>query len=140
MEEILKEANFTEEAIEEVKHCVAVHEEYDFEEDQSRAETLEAEIVQDADNLDATGAIGVGRSFMFSGSEGNPMWRPDREFHGSEYVKTETGDSTIYHLKDKVLRLTENMNTETARELAEKREKFVRKFIERFEKEWEGQD
>ncbi len=136
--EVLEAAEFPEEKIEEVLHCVEVHEEYSFEEGPGSASTLEADIVQDADNLDALGAIGIGRAFMFSGSHGNPMWRPEREVEG-KYDKTELDKSTVYHFHDKVLNLKDNMNTETAKEIAEDRHAFIEEFVERFKKEWKGE-
>jgi uncharacterized protein len=82
VESILNAANYDEDKIDEVLYCVEVHEEYVFEENPERADSLEAEIVQDADNLDAMGAVGIGRTFKFAGAHGNPMWRPEREYDG----------------------------------------------------------
>lgn len=136
--EILKESNFPEGKIEDVLHCVKVHEEYDFEEETTEAETLEAKIVQDADNLDATGAIGIGRVFMFSGAHNRPMWNPRIERENRPYNKNKIGESTIHHFYDKGIKLKDNMNTETARRIAEDRHRYMKEFVERFKKEWLG--
>lgn len=137
IEEMLRNAGFPEDKIDGVLHCVDVHEGYSFEKDQREPETLEAEILRDADNLDAIGAVGIGRTFMFSGAHGNPMWRPEEKQSGS-YDKTDLDNSTIYHCHDKLLRLRDEMNTNTALEIAEERHEYMAKFVERFKDEWKG--
>lgn len=136
---VLEEAEFPDKKIDDVLHCVAVHEQYEFGGGATDDISHEAAIVQDADNLDAMGAIGIGRAFRFSGSHGNPMWRPDRAFDGEPYQKARLTDSTIYHFHEKLLRLKDTMNTETARELAEDRHAFMEQFLERFKAEWDGE-
>ena len=125
--EILAAVEFPDEKIPAVQHCVAVHDEYAFRGIDRAAEHLEAEILRDADNLDAMGAVGIGRTFAFGGAHGTPMWDPE----GVEY-------SQLYHFEDKLLRLLEEMNTEPARELAEQRHAFLQEFLERFIAEWHG--
>lgn len=142
VESILGAAGFPEEKVPAVCHCVAVHEEYDFEDDPAEAETLEAEVVQDADNLDALGAVGLARAFAFSGAHGNPLWRPDRDGGPvGPYVKRGRADdaSTLRHVREKLLRLPETINTETGREIAAERHAFLEGFVERFEAEWRGE-
>lgn len=139
VEEILNAANYDEDKIDDVLYCVEVHEEYDFEDNPNRAESLEAEIVQDADNLDAMGAVGIGRTFKFAGAHGNPMWNPEREYNGESYQKESLSDSTIYHFHEKLLKLKDNMNTETAQEIAEERHEYMENFVDRFKKEWQGE-
>jgi uncharacterized protein len=136
-------ADVPEELVDPACHCVAVHEEYDFEDDPLAAKTLEAEVLQDADNLDAIGAIGVARAFQFSGAHGNLLWDPDRPLPDGPYQKDGFADddrpaSTLDHFHTKLLRLHENMNTETGRELAAERHAFLEEFVERFEAEWYG--
>lgn len=145
VEEILRDAGFPEDKLDETLHCVAVHEEYDFEADPDAAETMEAQIVQDADNLDAIGAVGVARAFAFGGAHGNLLWDPERELPGadSHYDKTGSDDddgpgSTYHHFHSKLLRLSEAMNTETGRDMAESRHAFMEYFLARFEAEWMG--
>lgn len=139
VKEILKAANYNEDKIDDVLYCVEVHEEYDFEDNPNRAESLEAEIVQDADNLDAMGAVGIGRTFKFAGAHGNPMWNPEREYNGESYQKENLSDSTIYHFYEKLLKLKDNMNTETAQKIAEERHRYMENFVDRFKKEWQGE-
>jgi uncharacterized protein len=143
--EILADASVPESLHDSVCHCVAVHEEYDFEDDPRVAETLEAEVLQDADNLDAIGAVGVARAFQFGGAHGNLMWDADRPLPDDEAYEKDAGidddapGSTYHHIHAKLLRLHENMNTETGRERAAERHAFLEEFAERFEAEWEGE-
>lgn len=125
-----------------VCHCVAVHEEYGFEDDPTAADTLEAEVLQDADNLDAIGAVGVARAFQFGGAHGNLMWDTDRPLPDGPYEKGDHDDgpgSTYHHFHAKLLRLHENMSTETGRDIAAERHAFLEEFAERFEAEWYGE-
>jgi uncharacterized protein len=146
--EILADAGVPDSLHDPVCHCVAVHEEYDFEDDPRTAETLEADVLQDADNLDAIGAVGVARAFQFGGAHGNRMWDPERPLPGEDeaYEKDAGVDnddddhgSTFHHVHAKLLRLHENMNTEAGREIAAGRHAFLEEFAERFEAEWRGE-
>lgn len=142
VESILEAAGFPGKKVPAVCHCVAVHEEYNFEDDPAAAESIEAEAVQDADNLDAIGAVGIARAFAFSGAHGNPLWRPDRDDEPvGVYEKLGRGDdaSTIRHVREKLLRLRETMNTETGREIAAERHAYLEGFVDRFEREWCGE-
>lgn len=127
VERILANAGLSRERIDAVRHCVAVHDGLAFRGDDPQPQTIEAEILRDADNLDATGAVGIGRTFAFGGAHGTPLWDPD----GHEY-------SQLYHFEDKLLRLREELHTEPARELAEDRHDFLETFVERFRAEWHG--
>lgn len=89
--------------------------------------TLEAKIVQDADRLDALGAIGLARTFAYGGSKHREIWNPENP-----------GETSIQHFYDKLLKLKDLMNTHTARMIAEKRHKYLEEFLERFDTEWEG--
>ncbi len=139
--EILADAAVPDELRDQVCHCVAVHEEYGFEDDPTAAETVEAEVLQDADNLDAIGAVGVARAFQFGGAHGNLLWDPDRSLPDGPYEKDDHDDgpgSTYHHFHAKLLRLHENMNTETGKDIAAERHAFLEEFAERFEAEWYG--
>ncbi|MFB6295779.1 MAG: HD domain-containing protein [Halobacteriales archaeon] len=125
---ILTEAGVEEDRIPAVKHCVTVHDALAFRGDDPRPESLEAEILRDADNLDAMGAVGVARTFAFGGVHGTPLWDPE----GEEY-------SQLYHFEDKLLRLRGELHTEPARELATERHAFLETFYERFRAEWRGE-
>jgi uncharacterized protein len=86
-------------------------------------------IVQDADRLDAIGAIGIARAFNYGGFRNNPIYFPGEE-------SANTGISTIGHFYDKLLKLKEMMKTTTGRKIAEERHKILEKFLEQFYNEW----
>jgi len=101
--------------------------------------TDELNIVQDADRLDAIGAIGIARAFNYGGSRNNEIYIPDQS-PGSfttreEYTGSRT--STINHFYEKLLLLKDMMNTGTGRELAEERHKYLEGFLEQFYREWD---
>ncbi|WP_180968255.1 HD domain-containing protein [Cytobacillus massiliigabonensis] len=103
--------------------------------------SVEAEIVQDADRLDAIGAIGIGRTFAYGGKKGHLLYDPSikvrEEMTEKEY---RTGkSSTIHHFYEKLLKLKGLLNTDTAREMAESRHQFMEQFLEQFYIEWNGQ-
>ncbi|MDD3383708.1 MAG: HD domain-containing protein [Bacilli bacterium] len=89
--------------------------------------SLEGKIVQDADRLDALGAIGIARTFAFGGSKNRLL-----------YDENDYGSSSLAHFYDKLFKLADLMNTAEAKKIAKKRTKFMRKYVDNFKKEWEG--
>lgn len=98
----------------------------------------ELDIVQDADRLDAIGAIGIARAFNYGGSMGLELFDPlkgPRNYKNSEEY-TASDSSTINHFYEKLLKLKGMMNTETGKKLAEERHMYIESFLEQFFREW----
>lgn len=100
----------------------------------------EGQIVQDADRLDAIGAIGIARAFAYGGAKGRELYNPEEGIvpvaTAAEY---RTGSRhTINHFYEKLLLLQDRMNTKTARRIAERRHRFMEEFLAEFFAEWEG--
>lgn len=102
--------------------------------------TIELQIVQDADRLDAIGAIGIARTFNYGGFKNrqiyNPEILPNLEMTKEEYKKNNA--PTINHFYEKLLLLKDKMNTETGKKIAQGRHQYMESFLEQFYKEWNG--
>lgn len=101
-------------------------------------ESLEGKIVQDADRIDAIGAIGIARTFAYGGSIGQPIYDPSIPPQVNQmkesYVKERS--HTINHFYEKLLLLKDLMHTETGRQIAEKRTRFMQDYLDHFYEEW----
>jgi uncharacterized protein len=134
---ILEASDFPPEKAAQVLHCVEFHEEYSFSKGGVTAGDIETLILQDADNLDAIGAIGIARTFAYAGAYGVPMYDSDIPLGRESYDESDQPDpSAIHHFYSKLLRLKGNMHTETARQLAAGRHRFMERFVELFLEEW----
>ena len=104
--------------------------------------TIEGKIVQDADRLDALGAIGIARCFSFAGHRKNPFYDPNispkKNMTFGDYKKMKS--PAVSHFYEKLFLLKDRMNTKTARKIAEKRHKFMKIYLDMFFKEFEGKD
>src|SRR5699024_8240924 len=107
---------------------------------QQKWNSKELEIIQDADRLDAIGAIGIARTFNYGGYKNrkiyNPEIKPNLKMTPEEY-KNSTAP-TINHFYEKLLLLKDKMNTSTGKEIEEKRHQFMEDFLKQLFKEWEG--
>jgi uncharacterized protein len=103
--------------------------------------TLEGRVVQDADRLDAIGAVGVARTFAYGGSRGRLLYDPDipPQTHTSAVAYHASDAPTINHFYEKLLLLKERMNTAYARQLAEGRHAYMEAFLAEFYAEWNGE-
>ena len=101
----------------------------------------ELEIVQDADRLDAIGAIGIARCFNYGGYKNRPLYNPEiapnLSMTKEEYKSNEA--PTLNHFYEKLLLLKDKMNTETGRKIAKERHHFMELFLSQFYAEWEGE-
>jgi uncharacterized protein len=103
--------------------------------------SMELDIVQDADRLDAIGAIGIARTFNYGGFKNRPMYNPNiapnLNMDKEEYKNSEA--PTINHFYEKLLLLKDKMNTETGKQIAQERHRFMETFLSQFYAEWDGE-
>ncbi len=108
--------------------------------EKQRFKSVELDVIQDADRLDAMGAIGIARTFNYGGYKGkelyNPEIKPNLNMTKQQY-KSSTAP-TLNHFYEKLLLLKDRMNTETGRQMAKHRHEFMERFLEEFYKEWSG--
>lgn len=136
IKKVLQESQIQEEVIPQILDVVAKHDIYDWSDKEEKS--VELKIIQDADNLDALGAIGIARCFAFGGANGLDIYRSgenlkfDKDFEEDPNYRT----TSIAHFYDKLLKLKDNMNTETGKKLVKPKHKFMESFLEQFFEEW----
>lgn len=136
----LENENVSEEII---KHVIQIIENISFKGGnfEKKFDSIELQIVQDADRLDAIGAIGIARCFNYGGFKDrtiyNPKIKPNLNMSKEEYKNADA--PTINHFYEKLLLLKDKMNTETGKKMALKRHEFMELFLEQFYAEWQGQ-
>ena len=127
-----------------ILHVIAIIENISFKGGnfEKKFNSKELEIVQDADRLDAIGAIGIARTFNYGGFKNRPLYnpniQPNMNMNKEEYKNSES--PTLNHFYEKLLLLKDKMNTETGKKIAQKRHDFMVTFLSQFYAEWDGHE
>ena len=134
--ELLKDIDITSEEKEHICYAIEHHEEYSFGGGTVTVTDIESKILQDADNIDAAGAIGIGRTFAFGAAHNCPQYTPEIPPEEGEYNEATFDESTIHHCVNKLARLDQTMNTKTGKEICTQRCEFIRLFVNQYLKEY----
>jgi len=129
-EKLLRSFRYPQDKIDKICYCIRTH-------SYSKRlvpATLEGKILQDADRLDALGAIGIARTFSVGGSEKRPFYNPDDPFWKSNRELNDR-EWTLDHFQTKLLKLKDSMHTNTARKMGQERAKFMELFIKELQRE-----
>lgn len=136
--EILGNTNLSEDIVNKICYCIEHHENYNW--NGNNVSDINTLILQDADNLDAIGAIGIGRTFSYGGAHNVLMYDEETPLNNAKDYSEANGNdpSTIHHFYHKLFNLADNMNTKTGKEQAIVRTEFMKKFVNEFLDEWHG--
>ena len=129
-EKLLRSFRYPQDKIDKICYCIRTH-------SYSKRlvpATLEGKILQDADRLDALGAIGIARTFSVGGSEKRPFYNPDDPFWKSNRELNDR-EWTLDHFQTKLLKLKDSMHTKAARKMGQERARFMELFIKQLQKE-----
>ena len=127
-----------------IEHVIKIIENISFKNslsaDGSNFSSKELDVIQDADRLDAIGAIGIARCFNYGGFKNREIHNPDIQpnLNLSKEAYKNSSSPTINHFYEKLLLLKDKMNTKTGRQIAAKRHTYMEKYLEQFHAEWDG--
>ncbi len=123
-----------------VEHVIRIIENISFRNFNQSFSSNELDVVQDADRLDAIGAIGIARAFNYGGYKKRELYNPNIEpkVHLTKEEYKSNKSPTINHFYEKLFKLKDMMNTDTGRRMAEGRHEYMKGFVERFYLEWDG--
>ena len=126
-----------------IQHVIKIIENISFKGGNTKKEfsSIELDIVQDADRLDAIGAIGIARAFNYGGFKNRPLYNPNiaPKLHMSKEEYKNSKAPTLNHFYEKLLLLKDKMNTETGKQIAKERHLFMMNFLSQFYAEWDGE-
>lgn len=138
VETFLADLDISKEQKKHILFAIEHHEEYSFGKDGINVDDIESKILQDADNLDAIGAVGIVRTFKYSMAHNVVDYDPNVPLYQNEYDESKEDASTMHHIHNKLLRLGEHMNTSTAKKLASKKTQLMKQFMEMYIEEITG--
>lgn len=138
VEEFINDLDISKTQKEHILFAIEHHEEYGFGKEKTSVSDIESLILQDADNLDATGAMGIVRSFKYGIAHNMKDYDPTVDLYRNDFSEGQNDASTIHHIYNKLLRLGDYMNTKTARELAYKKTKLMEQFLNLYIEEFNG--
>lgn len=126
-----------------IKHVIDIIENISFKggNTEKTFSSIELDIVQDADRLDAIGAIGIARTFNYGGFKNRPIYNPKiaPKLHMSKEEYKNSQAPTLNHFYEKLLLLKDKMNTETGKQIAQERHRYMEGFLSQFYAEWDGE-
>ena len=127
-----------------IRHVINIIENVSFKggNTQNTFSSIELDIVQDADRLDAIGAIGIARAFNYGGFKNRPLYNPNiaPKLHMSKEEYKNSEAPTLNHFYEKLLLLKDKMNTETGKQIAQERHQFMMAYLSQFYAEWDGRN
>ena len=134
----IEDLDITAKQNEHILYAIEHHEEYSFGDGGVKVDDIESKILQDADNLDAIGAIGIVRTFKYGMAHNVVDYDPSVPLYQNKYDESKEDASTIHHINNKLIRLGKYMNTKTAKDLAKKKTQLMKDFMEMYIDETTG--
>jgi len=138
VEDFISDIKITEEQKTHILHAIKHHEEYNFSSGK-KVKDIESKILQDADNLDAIGAIGLVRVLKYGFNYNLTEYDPRIPLYNNDFIEGIKDASTLHHIYNKLMRLGKYMNTKTAKELAKNKTRLLKDFVDMYILEFNGQ-